>query len=306
MEKSHIEKIEYILARSLFQKKTYDENDINNNKEEFFHYRNNLLELSEIGIETILSDIEEEERFFYNRFYALADFSFWSKAAYWTIDEAVALSFGRNPSVVNLESIKNIFIYSDDIQEEDGGGGAYQFYESVMPKLSPFYVKYRGLYNLVMRASEVGLLSLPLISPTKFIEWLKHIRFPVPQRLEAALRENGGNIDDWKTAFERLQRDSEAERAAAADEIAKLKAELENTLQQPETRQSEHPKAVKSMQKILLAVAVKKYHFKTDKRNSAASNITSHIQELGMNLDEDTVRKILQKSAEDLEFNSTD
>ena len=45
---------------------------------------------------------EERERFF-NQPYAQADFDHWSRAAHWTLDEAVALSFGKAPERVNWD-----------------------------------------------------------------------------------------------------------------------------------------------------------------------------------------------------------
>ena len=48
---------------------------------------------------------EEADRFF-NRPHAKADFEHWSRASYWTIDEAVALALGREPKVVNLKTVK--------------------------------------------------------------------------------------------------------------------------------------------------------------------------------------------------------
>lgn len=44
---------------------------------------------------------------FYDQPDAQADFEYWSKAEYWTPDEAVAISFGKNPKVVTGEALKN-------------------------------------------------------------------------------------------------------------------------------------------------------------------------------------------------------
>jgi hypothetical protein len=43
---------------------------------------------------------QENSRFF-NGSGAKADFDHWSRAAHWTLEEAVALSFGGNPEIVN-------------------------------------------------------------------------------------------------------------------------------------------------------------------------------------------------------------
>ncbi|MGH6854785.1 MAG: hypothetical protein ACREDX_06615 [Aestuariivirga sp.] len=48
---------------------------------------------------------EDEAQRFLNQPYARADFEHWSKAAYWSIEEAVALSLGREPKVVHWKSV---------------------------------------------------------------------------------------------------------------------------------------------------------------------------------------------------------
>ena len=52
-------------------------------------------------------DREERERFF-NLPHAKADYDHWSKAAHWTLDEAIALSFGRAPEIVRWDKLANI------------------------------------------------------------------------------------------------------------------------------------------------------------------------------------------------------
>jgi hypothetical protein len=47
----------------------------------------------------------QENSQFFNRPSAKADFDHWSRAAHWTLEEAVALSFGKNPEIVNWASI---------------------------------------------------------------------------------------------------------------------------------------------------------------------------------------------------------
>src|ERR1700731_3926842 len=47
-----------------------------------------------------------EKQYYFNHPSAAADFSYWAKAAYWTLDEATALSFGRSPAIVNWKAIE--------------------------------------------------------------------------------------------------------------------------------------------------------------------------------------------------------
>jgi hypothetical protein len=70
---------------------------------------------------------EEQQRFF-NLPNAKADFTHWSKAAHCTLDEAVALSFGKAPEVVNWARVKELV------------------------HISPFAFKYGRVRDLVLRA----------------------------------------------------------------------------------------------------------------------------------------------------------
>ncbi len=295
MEKSHIEKIEYILARSLFQKSSYDEKDIKNNEDEFLYYKNNLLNISEIEINTLFCGTQEDSEFYYHDKWSFADFSFWSRAAYWKIDEAVALSFCRDPIAVNFERLQCFSIKSDsDETPEEYRGGLYLSYKNIMPKIAPFYVQYKDRYRLAKRAVEAEIFTDP-VKPAQFIEWLKQLRLPVPERLDAALRENGVHTHDWRAAFERLQRDSEAERAAANEEIAKLKTDLERYRKKElATRERD------TLLKLVIGMAVAGYKYDPDsKRNPCIGEIHNDLAEREINLDEDTIRKWLKTAADE-------
>lgn len=77
-------------------------------------YENELSTISDDELDTLFNEtmrnnqaeakgkreLEEKARFF-NRANAEADLDHWSKTAYWTLDEAVALTFGKKPRVVN-------------------------------------------------------------------------------------------------------------------------------------------------------------------------------------------------------------
>ena len=46
-------------------------------------------------------EIEKAENELFNKTKMLADYDYWNKAGYWTVDEFVALSFGKNPELIN-------------------------------------------------------------------------------------------------------------------------------------------------------------------------------------------------------------
>ena len=90
-----------------------------------------------------------------------ADISYWSKAAYWTIEEGTALSFGYEPRVVT----------SEWVQECE----------------TPFKRKYDDLKSLAQRARDTGELTEP-ITPASYIKWFGTGFFP---ELEQTVQNRG-------------------------------------------------------------------------------------------------------------------
>jgi DNA-binding transcriptional MerR regulator len=127
---------------------------------------------------TARAEREERERFF-NQPYARADFEHWSKAAHWTLDEAIALSFGKAPEHVNWEKIKPFL------------------------QISRFALEYRRRRDLALRALRWNQLYDPVL-PGIFLAWTKRSDLPCPPELEAAVTARGVQVADWKTLFDQL------------------------------------------------------------------------------------------------------
>ena len=90
---------------------------------------------------------EEAARFFHQPS-ANVNFDHYCKAAYWTLDECIALSFGKNPKSVNWATVKP--------------------YLSV----SPFALSYERLRDLIERAKWAKQLFDPLF-PSIYLAWAK-------------------------------------------------------------------------------------------------------------------------------------
>jgi hypothetical protein len=121
---------------------------------------------------------EEGERFFHHP-RAKADFEHWAKAAHWTLDEAIALSFGKAPEVVRWDAVTNFV------------------------KQSPFAFAYQRRRDLALRAVQWKQLYDPVL-PGIFLAWAKRSDLPVPPELEAAVTARGVTIADWQSLYERL------------------------------------------------------------------------------------------------------
>lgn len=121
---------------------------------------------------------DERERFF-NQPYAAANFLHWSKMAHWTLDEAVALSFGKAPEHVNWQVISKYL------------------------QLSQFAVQYQQRRELAIRAAQWKQLYDPVL-PGIFLAWAKGIEIEVPSVLVEAV-EKRGPIRDWKSLYYELK-----------------------------------------------------------------------------------------------------
>jgi len=199
-----------------------------------------LAELQSLEVAEIRK--EEQERF-YNQPYADADFSFWSKMPCWNLEEAVALSFGKCPEVVNTVKL-------------EGCGHT-----------SPFIQKYHRLRDWVERARRTSQLAEPVV-PKAFIAWARQNEVEFPATLEAAV----------------------AAREESAPSIPASGGRYEDNL---------HPKERPTVLKLIIAMAVKSYNYNPSNfRNEAIKRITSHVYDVGLSIDEDTVRNWLKESAE--------
>lgn len=131
--------------------------------------------------------VEEDRALFFNQPRASADFSFWGKMAQWTLDEAVALSLGKNPGRVNWEKIKG-----DD-----------STHVSAAFLRSPFPGEYARRRELSKRAFKVHELGDP-VRPEKFLLWALRVFDSVPNELVEQVRSMGTYIADLKTLEARV------------------------------------------------------------------------------------------------------
>ena len=121
----------------------------------------------------------ESERF-YNLAKSTAEFVHWSKAAHWSIDEAIALSFGREPDLVSWAKIEP---YKDK---------------------SPFVKAYAKRHDLALRATRVKKLSDPVM-PVVFISWAKELHIELPNELLSELEKVGNTAIDWRKEWQKLK-----------------------------------------------------------------------------------------------------
>lgn len=243
---------------------------------------------------------EEASRFF-NRPEAWADFAHWSKAAFWTIEEAIALSFGRDPRAVSWATIEGHV------------------------RVSPFVMGYRDLRDLAGRAKHMGQLYDPVV-PGIYLAWAARIGAKIDQRLIDGVVANGGIVADWKSMFDAEKEAHEATKALLTQQREELLSwakekyaealefgksalveretqihELKNQILQVSSK-SERPLSTRernSLLTLVIGLAIKGFAYDpTASRSTVITEIVSDLNELGLSLDADTVRKYLNEAKE--------
>lgn len=232
----------------------------------------------------------EEREHVFNQPRATADFDYWSKIAHWTLDEAVALSFGKAPELVNWPTISKYL------------------------QLSPFAVQYSRRRELALRATQWKQLYDPVL-PGIYLAWAKELEIEVPTALLEAVKKRGP-IRDWKSSFDELKT-AHAKREAiwTALDAAKNRtiatrdrvvAALEERVRHLEAHQSTQPaekqlstRERESLLKLVIGMAVGGYGYDpTARRSEQITTVADDLALAGVSLDADTVRKWLREAAD--------
>lgn len=240
-----------------------------------------------------------------------ANFEYWAKVPVWSLDEAVALSFGKNPDQVDWESID---IYRD---------------------VSSIAQDFWNCRRIVHRYQAINRLSDP-IYPRDFIEWAHQTETAIPIALVDAVSKRwhqavdwrqycydqkvyyDDQICQWKSAFEALHAERQ-ELADVVDGLTKAVAERDNSILQLrecqhflEIARGEaesdncirpdkplHTKERESLQKIAIGLAIGGYRYNpAEKRSSVVTEMINDMAELGISLSADTLRKFLRAGAD--------
>jgi hypothetical protein len=226
------------------------------------------------------ADLAERNRFF-NEPGAVADVDHGCKTPYWSLDEATALSFGREPGAVKWENVKE------------------------HAKVSPFARKYEKLRDLILRAHAVGQLDERVL-PGDYVVWAKRNDIDFPADLEAAVVAHGVQIVDWETKHDELNsrhqalaQQFESEQEIKNDLRTRI-VELEATLDAaPKPDLGFHGKERESVLKLIIGMALGGYGYDPRRsRSDAVAVITSDLTRAGVELSDDTVRKWLKQAAE--------
>lgn len=309
----------YVLKRPFHSGVTQsDIEQHNRDLQEIEDYRKELWDMDDEQFSALLSSqrasalaqyqakvqLEEQQRFF-NQPGAVADFVHWSKAAHWTLDEAVALSFGKAPEVVSWGKVKSYV------------------------EVSQFAREYGRVRDLALRAVPWKKLFDPVM-PSIFLSWAKETDISFPLALEKQLNARGALAINWKQEHDKIKAELDAHvvkhrkmLASATETLAQqtvlmrqtnddlfklreLVQELELRAQEkrdvPETAKDQLPtRSRESLLKLVVGMAVGGYRYDpAATKNTAIKDISTDLHTHGVGLDPDTIRKWIQTGIEEV------
>ncbi len=245
---------------------------------------------------------EEERKRFFNAPGSAAALHHWAKAAYWSLDEAVALSFGKEPNLVTWEKVRPHL------------------------QVSSFAMNFSARRDLAIRAKGAGQLYDPVL-PGLFLGWVKRMKMDFPAELASLVQEFGGYVGDWKLLYEQLndstsktiedlstritaqaeafkeqfeKMDASARTLAATrnEVISKLQAELEGERAKSAAATPIGERERESLLKLVIGMAKGGYGYDHKApRSTTARDVASDLLFSGVALHEDSVRKYLREAA---------
>jgi hypothetical protein len=200
-----------------------------------------------------------------NQLPAVADrstYEYWSKSAYWSLEEAAALMLGRNPQYVNVKALWNV---------------------NNAPRLKRAYDELLELLKRARTARQIDYGE----GPGTYLVWADRFQIDYPPELKEQVELHGHPLRDWKHLAEEREKQVAALEASADERAAKLRSS--DTVAARERV---------SMLKLIIGMAVRGYGFNPKTaRNRATTEIVGDLEELGIALDDATVLKYLREGA---------
>jgi hypothetical protein len=254
----------------------------------------------------------------FNQPYAKADFGHWAKLAYWKVDEGIALLLGRAPTSLVWDSVKGI---SSPV--------IWQF--ARIREVATRAVSYKQLYDpgypgsFIIWAKRFDFpvpveLEEKVVAYGHFIgDWYTNyqslkanydeLRVQSAASSAKALEVLKKTGDDWTKLYNQLRDSTNANHQSAMgiigaknETIKKLSAEVErlrNEQAAPAPVKQLGQREGDSLRKLVIGMAVAAYKYDPNAgRTSIIAEIVSDLENLGLTLSDDTVRKHLGAAAD--------
>ncbi|MDO9334872.1 MAG: hypothetical protein Q7T61_00590 [Caulobacter sp.] len=229
---------------------------------------------------------------FFSQPNAVPDLDHWARMDFWSLEEALALSFGKAPEVLTAKRVTGLSTYS------------------------PFAVEYRRRAEVARRAV-VAKQMWESVRPSTFLRWAQRKGMNPPTELVEAVEAAGGDLRDWQDFYNKLKEASdrsdaayEARVAAQEAHIAALQSRIETVVRSmaaaAQSKPSESPAPVApelrtrerdSLLKLVIGMAVGAYSYDPKAgRSPTVSEIADDLARAGVSLDADTVRKYVTEA----------
>lgn len=235
-------------------------------------------------------DVLEGDRLF-TEAYAELERDFWLKKSEWTLEEAVAISFGRDPRYVNWSAVEP---YSSSSRY------AYEYYKR---------------REIVLSARNQGHLPDPIAS-THFVRWALWIDLPcavadydladprLPSMASTAMSQStaGIQVDPLQTnrSIKDLLARAETQLEQSKARVQELEARVQQLEQELADAQEQRPmKAPERSALTMLVYAMARSAYGYDParlKNEATSKILRALNRFELSLDEKTIRRHLKQA----------
>jgi hypothetical protein len=244
------------------------------------------------------AEADERARHF-NQPHANADHNHWSRAAHWSLDEPISLSFGKAPERVFVGRMCS---------------------PSSMCLRSHSYMHVVAIW---LCARHNGSSYSIRYCPAFLSRGANARDIPFPAELETAVTARGVQVADWRTRHDEVVAAAEKEGREWAEFITKQRADwsgivkerdefiarletrigdLEGQLSKPQEGRFEKSLGTRereSLLKLVIGLAIGGYGYDPKAaRSDKTTEIAGDLAEQGVALDEDTVRKWLRLAAE--------
>jgi hypothetical protein len=210
------------------------------------------------------------------------DYDFWARKTAWTVDQAIALSLAKDPTVISWDVICRHFpdIVLAPCQITD--------FAKFSGFASHFRLRRELLFdNIIFGKTGFVHDQLGCITPVQFVGWIRKHDLWAPDEFSEFVQKHHIDLIDWEQEAFRLKQENE-----------RLQFELEKAkcwADEP------HPKSRATFQKMILAMARSQYRWGDD--CSAVGKIVKAVEKLGegITISDDAVRSALKDASEALE-----
>lgn len=237
-------------------------------------------------IDALLNEeIKQKEAELFDQDNMRADYEYWNKADFWSVEECLILTLKKDPRRVGHDYISNNRHYQIRFS-----GECY----------SEFTKKYDEIFGLIQRSIDSGLLkTLPSVSgkivnlekrgivPINYINWAKDKNITLPEELS--------KITENKNDNEALLNQALQEINALKEENKSLKEE--NSSLKEAMKQKEDQRVIRTLYKILCGIIKKHYGKNETSRVSIIQKIL--LSEAGIELSEKSLRTHIEKALEE-------